>query len=267
MIIDFHTHVFPDKIAEKTISFLAGKAEINPFSNGTVLGLIDKMAKGGVDVSIALPVLTDPKQFDSIFKYTKSINDGEYSNKIISFMGIHPDIENPKDKLQLIKDSGFKGIKIHPDYQGAYFNDDRYVKIMQIAKSLDLIVVTHAGVDYGFKDRPVMCTPDKVLDVLEKVGDFKLVLAHYGGYRMTGEVYNKLCGKNVYFDTSYLLKEISEEDFKKVLYKHGDDKILFATDSPWSDIKSDVDRLKSFNLDKETEEKIFYKNAKTLLGI
>ena len=60
---------------------------------------------------------------------------------------------------------------------------------------------------------------------------------------------------------------IDKELFKKILSKHGDDKILFATDCPWRDIKDDVQIIKSFNLNKETEEKIFYKNALRLLGL
>ena len=49
MIIDFHTHIFPDKMAEKTISFLSEKGGIPSFSNGTEAGLIDKMKEAGVD--------------------------------------------------------------------------------------------------------------------------------------------------------------------------------------------------------------------------
>jgi len=267
MIIDFHTHVFPDKIADKTISFLAQKADISPFTNGTVLGLVKEMERGGVDISIALPVLTNPKQFDSILSFTESINSGEYKDKIISFMGMHPDLEDKEEKIKTIKEKGFKGIKIHPDYQGVDFNDQRYIEILTLAKKYDLIVLTHAGVDYGFPNEKVRCTPDMVLDVLDKVGDIKLILAHFGGHMMAGEVIEKLCGKNVYFDTSFILKETNETTFKKVLDLHGEDKILFATDSPWSGMREDIEKLKSFNLKKQTEDKIFYKNASKLLGL
>ena len=53
----------------------------------------------------------------------------------------------------------------------------------------------------------------------------------------------------------------------KILKKHGEDKILFGSDSPWSDIAADVNILRSFGLSKETEEKILCTNAKKLLGI
>ena len=36
MIIDFHTHAFPDKVAEKAIPKLAGIGGIDCFGDGTV---------------------------------------------------------------------------------------------------------------------------------------------------------------------------------------------------------------------------------------
>lgn len=84
---------------------------------------------------------------------------------------------------------------------------------------------------------------------------------------MINEVFDTLCGENVYFDTAYVLKRTSENDFKSLISRHGVDKILFASDSPWSDISGDVNIIKSYGLTKETEDKIFYKNAKALLSL
>ena len=35
MIIDFHTHMFPDKIAKGTLDFLEGICKVTPYTNGT----------------------------------------------------------------------------------------------------------------------------------------------------------------------------------------------------------------------------------------
>ena len=70
-----------------------------------------------------------------------------------------------------------------------------------------------------------------------------------------------------YFDTAYILRYIGKEKFIKILEKHGADRILFASDTPWSGIKEDVDIIRSFGLDKVTEQKIFCDNARALLGI
>ena len=269
MIIDLHTHIFPDKIAQKTIEHLSNKGGIPPYSDGSANGLIERMTEAGVDISISLPVMTSPSQFDSINRFAIEINE-KYKNeqrRIISFGGIHPKCDDIEGKMAFIKESGFLGVKIHPDYQETFIDDEGYLKIITLAKKLDLIVVTHAGVDGGYLGMPVRCTPDRVKDVIAKTGHSKLVLAHLGANEMHSEVIDKLCGMDVYLDTAYVLRFVGEDVFKKILEKHGEDKILFATDSPWSDMKNDIAILKSFSLGKDIEEKILYKNAKKLLGI
>ena len=57
MIIDFHTHLFPDKIAEKTICSLADRSGLTPFANGMAGQLLEEMEEGHVDLSVVLPVV------------------------------------------------------------------------------------------------------------------------------------------------------------------------------------------------------------------
>jgi len=271
MIIDFHTHVFPDKIAKATVSALEQRGNIPAFSDGTVEGLIGQMKSAGVSFSVNLPVLTKPSQFDSILRFATALNasygDGD-SIRIISFAGIHPDEENPEEKLSLVKDSGIRGIKIHPDYQGTFFDDGKYVRILAEAKRLGLITVTHAGFDCAYPGQPIKCTPDRVMRALDKIGGYdKLVLAHMGGNQLFSEVYDTLAGEDVYFDTAYVLQFFSASQFEKMLAKHGEDKILFATDSPWRDLTVDTGILQSYSLGESTERRILSENAKKLLEI
>ena len=122
MVIDFHTHIFPDKIAAKTIESLGAVAGVNAATDGTLNGLLDSMQKSGVNQSVIMPVCTKAEQFDSVNTFAKKIND-TYEGKLISFGGIHPDCENPKKKLKYIKSLGIPGIKIHPDYQRVMIDD------------------------------------------------------------------------------------------------------------------------------------------------
>lgn len=269
MIIDFHTHIFPDKIAQKTIDFLAQKANIPPHTNGSTDGLLRAMEMGGADIAVNLPVVTNPLQFESVNRFAKEINArfAGQARQIISFGGIHPACEDIEGKMKWIRENGFLGVKIHPDYQQTYINDEGYVRILECARDLDLIVLTHAGVDGGYPDCPVRCTPTLAKELIRKVPYSKFVLAHCGANEMFDEVLELLCDEDVYFDTAYVLRFIGEETFKKIVERHGDDRILFGSDSPWSDIGGDVKLLKSFSLNQQTEEKIFCKNAKRLLGL
>ena len=269
MVIDFHTHIFPDKIAKSTIDALANKAENKPYTDGTVQGMVDAMLRADADICVTLPVLTKATQFDSVTKFAILVNErfSAQEKKLISFGGMHPSCEDIDGKMQYLKSMGIKGVKIHPDYQGTFIDDKGYIEILKCAKKYDMVVVTHSGIDDGYKGEPVRCPPERVLKVIEEVNHDKFVLAHYGGHKQWEEVYELLAGKNVYFDTAYTLHEISEELFKKILSKHGEDKVLFATDCPWRDIKDDLQILKSFSLSESTLNKILYKNALNLLKI
>lgn len=269
MIIDFHTHIFPDKIARKTIDFLAVKGGTEPYSDGSVSGLIGEMERAGADIAVTLPVLTSPAQFDSVNRFAKEVNErfSLEKRRLISFGGIHPDCEDIEGKMVFLKECGFLGVKIHPDYQQTFINDEKYIRVIKCASELDLIVVTHSGVDGGYRGEPVRCTPTLVKEVIKKAPHSKLVLAHLGANEMSEEVLDTLCGCDVYFDTAYILKNIEKERFIRTVEKHGEDRILFATDSPWSSIERDVKTLKAFGLKKETEEKILCENARALLGI
>ena len=269
MIIDLHTHIFPEKIAKKTIEYLSEKGGIPPFSDGSYSGLISEMEKADVDIAVNLPVVTAPRQFESVNRFAMELNAMAQTNgrRIISFGGIHPACEDIEGKMKLIAESGFIGVKVHPDYQETYIDDEGYVRILEAAKKYGLVVVTHAGVDGGYRGCPVRCTPERARRLIERVGYDRLVLAHMGANEMAEQVIDILCGLDVYFDTAYVLRNMSRETFLKMLEKHGEDKILFASDSPWSSIEGDVKIIKGFGLDKRTEEKIFYENAKKLLGI
>ena len=147
-----------------------------------------------------------------------------------------------------------------------YFDDNRYIKILEAAAKRGLITVTHAGLDVAFPD-DIHCTPDRILNVLsrlEGIIDNKLVLAHLGSCDAPDEVIEKLAGKNVYMDTAVVLDRYPEKA-KKVIEAHGFDKILFATDSPWADQKFYVEFFKTFGFDERAFDKMFSENALKLL--
>ncbi len=260
-MIDFHSHIFPDHIADRTISYLSGICQMEPFVNGKLEGLLHSMKEAGICRSVILPVVTAPKQFESIHRFAMQFLEGE----ILSFGGIHPDQDEYKTRLRWIKDQGFKGIKFHPDYQGVYFNDIRYKRIIAYASELDLIVYTHAGFD-PFSPNDIHCTPKMIREVMDEVQPTKLVLAHMGGNEMFDDVEKYLVGRDVYLDTAYVLDKMDPKTMINIIRSHGVDKILFGSDSPWTGQKQYVKLFQDMLLTEEEKQLIGRENAIRLLG-
>lgn len=265
MVIDFHTHIFPDAIAGKTIELLQGRSGIIPATDGTLNGLLQSMERTGVDLSLILPVVTKPSQFESVNTFAKNVNE-KYAGKLLSFGGIHPDSEDYKKELKTIKEMGLPGIKLHPDYQGVMIDDVRYMNIIEYASELGLIVSTHAGVDSGLPE-PIHCPPDKMRKVLDIIKPEKFVVAHYGGWKQWEMVYEYLADADVYFDTAVTFGYIGQDMYLKIWEKHNKEKVLFATDSPWSDAAMAIAKVRELPLSEVEKENILAINAKKLLGI
>lgn len=282
MIIDVHTHTFPDKIARKVVNSLAREACSNPFSDGTMAGLLAGMKRGGVDYSVNLPVMTSPEQVEKINGQFIEAREQLMQQGIICFGGMHPEYEQMRQELTKLKNSGIRGIKIHPAYQKLDLNHPKMMKIIELASELDLIVITHAGIDIGIYDHDY-ASVKHVLQVLKEVQPTKLVLAHMGGWGCWDDVERDLAGAPVYFDTAFSIGPIhplpnwekapiaehnlSVTDFARIARKHGTDKILFATDSPWQEQADAVALVNSAPLTESEKEQIFYRNATKILNM
>lgn len=262
MIIDFHTHMFPDIIAERTLQKLSKSFGMAPDTDGTYDGLLSSAKDAAIDLAVVLPVVTKPLQFKTINEFAARHQEG----RILSFGGIHPASENYREELRTIKSMGMKGIKLHPDYQDIYFNDIRCKRVVDYATELGLIVSVHAGVDPLCPD-DVHCTPQMAAELIDEVQPEKLVLAHLGGNQQWDEVEEYLVGKDVYLDTAVIFDYIEPEQFIRIMRNHGSDKILFATDSPWAKQKKFVEIVKNLPITDEEKENVLGGNAERLLGI
>lgn len=262
MLIDFHTHCFPDKIASNAIEKLSyASGGLEPFTDGTVKGLKNLMEESSVDISVVLNIATNPRQQKNVNDFASLIN-GE---NIVSFGSVHYGSPDVFEELERIKAMGLKGVKLHPDYQGFEVDDIKMKPIYKKISDLGLITVFHSGKDYGFGP-PYGNTPEKLSKALLWFSS-PVVAAHWGGVACYEDVLKHLCGKDVYFDTSFGYSMMPKFYAQKIVDKHGADKILFGTDTPWHNAKMELRLINSLEISIEDKEKIFYKNAEKLLGI
>ena len=74
MVIDFHTHAFPDSVAEKAIPKLAGIGKIEPLGNGTLSSLAARMTEWSIDGAVILNIATNPKQQTNVNNFAIETN-------------------------------------------------------------------------------------------------------------------------------------------------------------------------------------------------
>ena len=265
MIIDAHTHVFPDAIAGRSIETLEKIGNEKAVTGGTADDLLGAMKAAGVDLSVVLPVVTKPRQFESINSFAAGLC---RRPGLISLGGIHPACDDIDRRLDFIASLGLKGVKLHPDYQETDITDEGYIKILVGCRERGLAVFIHAGVDPASPGH-VHCPPDLSADVVKAVTKEKpfIVLAHMGGAKQIDLVERCLTGLPVYFDTSFVLDGTEKERIADVIRSHGIGKILFGTDSPWRSAKQYIGIINSILPDPEERDAVFSKNCAGLLGV
>lgn len=274
MIIDIHTHTFPEKIAESAIAqmekdIVKGQGfEVKCARIPTFKGLSDSGRNAGMDLSVVCPVATNVKQPEKINRLSAELNEKMDETKIFNFGAIHPDCENYKEIIDDIVAMELNGIKIHPDYQHTFFNDKKYLYILDYAANKGLGIIVHAGEDVGLPDT-IHCTPDMVLDLWKHIQPEKLILAHMGGWRMWNEVEDKIIGLPLYLDTAVVLNrkfpvKLENDQFRRMVKNHGSDRILYGTDSPWYDQMQALEDFENTGLAGYDKELILGGNANRL---
>jgi len=281
MLIDFHTHTFPDNIAASAIKKLAATADTKPHTNGTSTALTKATVENGFDYSVVLPIATKPSQTNGINERAVWQNRLSSSTHLISLGTIHPDNEDYSYILKSLKENGIRGIKIHPVYQRTCIDDERFLNIIACAESLDLFTVTHGGYDIGFPELDLV-GPEHIMNVMKKIRPKRLILAHMGAWGCWDEVENTLLEddftrENVYLDTAFCLHPdddagiganttfLGAEQFVRIVKKIGAHRVLFGTDSPWSDQADSMNVIKKSGLSPEELDLIFGDNAAKLL--
>ena len=266
MIIDFHTHCFPDNLAPKAMKKLGDTCNIPYYTDGTVKDSLRLMKEAGVDKAVVCNIATNPNQTVNVNNFAIMTNN--VYPELISFGSVHPD-NDPKfieSELKRLKSAGIRGIKLHPDYMRKHITDEAYKIIFSVCTELNLNVITHAGFDYLSPDLS-HCVPEGIARVINEFKSLKLIAAHVGSARMWDDVIKYLLGKNVWFDLSTMVTENMDKEISyKILTEHDPYKLLFASDMPWCDPKDEIDYINSLGLPQDLLDRIYYKNAIRLLN-
>ncbi len=260
MIIDIHAHCFPNRLAAKAIANLVQVSDYKAYHNGTVEGLTKSACRAGFDYTVVQPVATRPDQTPTINRWAFGLK----SETLLSFGTIHPAFSGWAEEIKWLKDAGFRGIKMHPEYQGFFVDDPHCLPIYEAAFSAGLMILFHAGADIAYKE-PYRCPPARLAKVLDALPGGMIIAAHMGGYRFWDDVEKYLTGRSVFFDTSFSLPELGPARMIRMIRNHGSDKILFGTDSPWTEQSVELSGIQALDLNTDEKAAILGGNAARLL--
>ena len=263
-IIDFHTHCFPDAIAHKAVGYLAEKAGIKNWHDGTLAGLDGVERSAGCGGYVIQSIATNPKQTASVNRFAAASQDEK--RHVYAFGSIHPDDTGYKEQLRDAKALGLKGIKLHPEYQEFHVNDPKMFPIYEEIFRQGFPLLFHAGEDLGFAP-PWHGEPEKIAQIAERYQQATIIAAHMGGYGMWRRAAEVLAPhKNVLIDISFYAGRMPAEEFEEAYRIWGGERLLFGTDAPWSDIKPATHMVNSLSCPAEDKQLIFSGNALRVLG-
>jgi uncharacterized protein len=263
MKIDFHTHIYPDHVALKTVSAVRQRAGIDAYTDGTLKGLKRSMETAGIDLSVVAAVATKPQQVASIQRWLTTIR----QQGIDALAAMHPADPLSSEQMKMLKRDGFHGFKFHPDYQGFFVDDPRMYPLYEAIAAEGMFILFHAGVDRGLP-HPVHATPKRLAALHAAVPDLCVIAAHLGGEDAYEETSAHLLGRNIYLDTSFVLRKMPGTFRERILQEHPVERLIFASDSPWTDQGEELQFLLQLPfLTESDKEKICYSNAARLLGL
>ncbi len=260
LIIDAHTHIFPDKVAQPAVETLRETYRAEPVVLPTADNLLRHMDEAGVDKSVVCPVATKPEQVPSINRWIIGLP----RDRLIPFGSLDPAYDDNEAEIERLLDARIRGIKLQPFFQGFALDAPDTRRLMeQIGDKL--LVITHGG--HEIIQQPyVEPTPQRLAALVQRHPRLRLSIAHLGSYMLWNEVEESLVGKDIYFDLSYTLGKAPDEQVKRIIANHGFERIFWASDFPWQSQSEALAGLKSLGLPADQQQAILGDNLLRALG-
>lgn len=261
-IINSHCHLYPEAILSKAVKGIESFYDYRYTAlDGSISTLLKEGRECGISHYVIFSVATAPHQVHSINSYiAKEVDAG---NGIFTGLGtLHPCSNDIESDFEELCSFGLKGVKLHPDIQKIPIDDERCQKIYRLCQG-KIPVLIHTG-DYRYD----YSNPLRMKKMLEEFPECTFIGAHFGGWSVQSEAVKLLAGyPNFYVDTSSSLFDVSFDTVKMLINRYTPEKILFATDYPLGNMAKELEIIKKAVDDKDSLERILYKNAAELFKI
>lgn len=259
-LIDIHSHVYPEVIAEKAAESIRNFYELE---GGGMDGTVDMLRKqgdlAGIDRFVILPVGLKPDRVRHINDFI--LEQVAAEPRFLGFGTVHAAMEQIAEEVEYILSKGLRGIKMHPDSQVFAIDDPRLFPVYeQIQEKLPVIL--HMGdqrFDYSH--------PARLRHVLELFPKLQVIAAHFGGYSMYETAYELLKDKDCIFDISSSLMFMPEGVAERYINAYGAERMAFGTDYPLWDPVTETKRFQQLKLTPAQFDQIAHKTAERILHL
>lgn len=260
-VIDAHVHVFPPLLAVRASDNIVRYYGIPRQGDGSADGLLaagEAFADIRFVISAAALSPSNPSPGnDFLLELAAS------EERFLPLCSVHPAMgaESAIRELERCFARGALGVKLHPDFQRFYADDERAMEIYRYIASRRMPLLIHVG-----DPKADFSHPRRVRKILEAIPELTIVAAHLCGYRAWEDAKTYLIGTPVYTDTSEALHWLSPEEVYALIQRHGTDRVLFGSDFPLWDPRYSYDGIDALPLTDEEKEQIFCRNALRVYG-
>ncbi|GGO75153.1 amidohydrolase family protein [Nocardioides deserti] len=260
MIIDAHTHVWPDKIAQ--IALGGNRVEgLEARGDGTVSGLTEDMAASGVQVSCCLAIANEARHVDSVNRFVAGLADDTH----VPFGTVHVEL-SVEENLDSLQRHGVRAVKIHPLFQKYALDDSRLWEIFE-AFGNDYAVITHVG-EGGDAFTNSLSNPGMIRDITRQFPGLRLMACHFGGYKILDDAEEMLAGTDVVLETSWppSLATLRPERVRDLIRKHGAERIVFGSDWPMTSPAEEIRAIEALGLTDDEVKMVLGGTLASVLG-
>lgn len=259
-IIDIHTHIYPDEIAQKATDSVQAFYGIGSGTmDGTVKMLLETGSKAGIDQYVILPVALRPDRVQHINDYIQQ--QAKLYDCFIPFGTVHAAMDGLSDEVERLLKLGVKGIKMHPDSQRFSIDDERLFPMYEALRGR-VPVLLHMG-DHRYN----YSHPVKLRKVLDMFPGLTVIAAHFGGYSMYDTALELLKDTDCIMDISSSLMFMEGGRAEYYVNQYGAERLAFGTDYPMWDPVKETRRFLDLKLTPEQIEQIAHKTAERILKL
>ncbi|MBQ2865631.1 MAG: amidohydrolase family protein [Clostridia bacterium] len=259
-IIDIHTHIYPDDIAQKATDSVRNFYQIGDFSmNGTADMLLKRGAQAGISQFVILPVAIRPDRVQHINDFIWE--QAQLHDCFIPFGTVHAAMDGLTDEVERLLSRGVKGIKIHPDSQRFGIDDPRLFPMYEAIRGR-VPVLLHMG-DHRYN----YSHPVKLRKMLDMFPGLNAIAAHFGGYSMYETACELLRDTDCVMDISSSMMFMDPGVPEKYINLYGAERMAFGSDYPMWDPLKEVGQFLDLDLTDAQKEQIAWKTATRILKL